>query len=100
MSSELKNKVSQDMQDILQKYIGDSVGKNSLDEIKRDIVNYLQDLNIKAMGVREPLVDVESVGPFVTVNFRDKEGKRLETLGDLLQYMDGMDVNKKKNGGS
>jgi len=83
--------VNLDLQNIVKKFIGNVGGKENLDGLKNSIDKYLNLVKSETMGVRIPDIVVQNEGPFVTVNFQTDDGKRLETLGDMLEYMDGID---------
>lgn len=84
---ELLNVVGDEIRNILQSNIGRVSSPDSCSIIQANIVSYLQEINNRMGYYNIPEVRVENEGPFVTVNFFNSEGDRLETLGDMLEYM-------------
>ena len=86
---DIENVVGDEIRKYMKEYIGTKICPDSCENIKTKIVDYLQQVNIKMNYCHMPIVKVENEGPFVTVNFFDHEGKRLETLGGMLEFMKG-----------
>ena len=85
---EIANEVNIAIRTIVQKHMGRDITQETADKVKDRITEYLIEIS-EAMGyVNLPNVKAEYDGMFLSVNFLDEKGERLETLGDLIYYMD------------
>lgn len=87
-SEEIANEVSVAIRTIVMKNMGKDVTEETADVVKTQITEYLIDIS-ETMGYPNlPKVQTEYDGMFLSVNFLDEKEQRLETLGDLVYYMD------------
>ena len=86
---EMTNVVAEEIRKCMNEYLGKVSGPEACVAIKTKILNYLQDILLKMDYCNLPIVKVEDEGPFITINFFDHDDNRLETLGDMLQFMEG-----------
>lgn len=86
---DLENVISDEIRKRMQRHIGTRATEDSCQKIKDSILEYLTEINTKMRFCNVPVVQVENEGPFVTINFFNHEGVRLETLGDMLLFMEG-----------
>lgn len=89
---QMVNFVTEEIKKCLSSHIGKTIGttdEDTINKIKNSIVSYLKKVMDQMNYCNLPVVKVESEGSFVTVNFFDHEGNRLETLGDMLFFMQG-----------
>ena len=86
-NTEIIHFIAEEVRGILNKYIDSKIDKSANQKIKDDILSYLNSINQKMGYNNIPHVVVETEGTFVTVNFEDYQGNRLETLGDVIYFM-------------
>ena len=80
--------VADEIRTLLNTYIGTKpANEASCESLRSNVLGYLEELRLVGELYKVPTVKVEHEGPFVTINFLDKEGNRLETLPDMLEYM-------------
>jgi len=85
---ETKELVAEEIKDLLGSYVGTNKSNDeSCERVRSSILGYLEELKLGNDLFKTPTVKVEHEGPFVTVNFLDTKGNRLETLDDMLEYM-------------
>lgn len=88
MVDEVVNEVTEDLKKIFQKEIGSVSSQNTEERIKQSVNEYVMSIS-EVMGYMNlPKIKTEREGPFLTLNFLDENGVRLETIGDLIYYMD------------
>lgn len=87
-STEIANIIGDELRKNLQEFVGQKVGDEQCDTIKANILNYLNKTMLAMDFLKTPEVVVKTEGSFITVNFFDNDGKRLETLDDVLSYME------------
>lgn len=88
-SEEMVNFIAEEIKDILSENIGMLSDPKACDTVKSNITKYLTNIQSKMSYPKLPEVKVANEGSFVTVNFFDNQGNRLETLGDMLGFMAG-----------
>lgn len=82
------NFISEEIKSIMKKQIvGKPNNKNACQVVKKEVEKYLFEITKKMDYKYLPDVVVENECGIMTINFFDKNGMRLETLGDLLSYM-------------
>ena len=81
---ELRDEIAEDVKNLLNSNL---VGHNNCQIVQDNITAYLMGVCARFGWLISPTVKVENQGPFVTVNFFDLEGNRLETIADVLEYM-------------
>lgn len=82
------NEINNELRKIVSAGLGMKSTKETSDWIKLQIKAYLISVS-EVMGyVNLPKVTAEREGSFMAVNFLDDKDKRLETVGDLIYYMD------------
>lgn len=79
---DLENVIGDEIRKRMKKYMG------KVDKIQSSIEEYLTEINDKMKFSYMPVVRVEEEGPFITINFFDNHANRLETLGDMLYFME------------
>jgi len=83
------NIIGDEIKEILKQDIGTAISNpETCSKIRAKITNYLTQIQLKLSYPKRPEVRVEHEGAFVTVNFFDDKGNRLETLGDMLEFME------------
>lgn len=94
-SQEIYEEVSEDIKKILDSFLIKKAKANDVTyiAIKNSVLNYLQQTMLKFNYLFLPKVVVQGEGPFVTINFYDQEGNRLDTVEDTLKYMEGLWLN-------
>jgi len=92
------NEVHNEIKKILMDETGNINNPEATRRIKLNIDSYLMSVS-EIMGYMNlPVVKAEVEGPFMTLNFLDEKGDRLETFGDLIYYMDTGINNGANNG--
>ena len=91
------NEITGDLRTIFNKHIHEVSNERSKNNLKVNLVEYLVSVS-EIMGyVNLPEIEVELQGPFITVNFLDDKKERIETIGDLVYYMDtGLNLRKEE----
>lgn len=84
---EIRDSIANDIRDMLEPMIGK---KANCEDITNNVTAYLVKASIKLSFPKTPIVRVENEGPFITVNFFDDKGNRLETLEEMLGYMNNV----------
>jgi hypothetical protein len=83
--------IADEIRTLLNTYIGTNPAKKaneaSCESLRSNVLGYLEELRLVGNMYKVPTVKVENEGPFVTINFFDKDDNRLETLPDMLEYM-------------
>lgn len=92
-SQEIYEEVSEDIKKILDSHLNKKATEETYTAIQSGVLNYLQVTMLKLNYLFLPKVVVQGEGPFVTINFYDKEDNRLDTIEDTLYYMEGLWVN-------
>ena len=85
---ETKEHISDEIRTLLNTYIGTKpANEANCESLRSNVLGYLEELRLVGEMYKVPTVKVEHEGPFVTINFLDTKGNRLETLEDMLAYM-------------
>ena len=87
-SEEMVNTIGEEIRNILGQDVGSVNTPESCDIVKAKITHYLISIQSKLGYPKTPEVRVENEGYFITINFFDNKGNRLETLGDMLEFME------------
>jgi hypothetical protein len=85
---ETVNTVHNEVKKILMNYVGDTSKPETCDIVKKELDRYFISVSEKLGYPYLPVVKAEIEGPFLTLNFFNEAGTRLETFGDLVYYMD------------
>lgn len=85
---ETVNTVQEEIREILNNNVGKINNESTKQNVLSGIRSYLFNISNKLQYNNQPDIKIEIEGPFMTVNFFSKDGKRLETFGDLVYYME------------
>lgn len=87
-NSEAANLLHSEVKKIIMNYVQDTGNPETAVIVKKKLDEYFLDVSEQLNYNYLPNVVCEIEGPFLTLNFFDKKGNRLETFGDLVYYMD------------
>lgn len=87
-NNETANLLHSEVKKIIMNYVQDTGNPETAVIVKKKLDEYLLDVSEQLNYDYLPNVVCEIEGPFLTLNFFDKSGNRLETFGDLVHYMD------------
>ena len=82
------NIVHDEVKRILMKHTGNTSDPETCNVLKKELDRYFLSVSEQLGYPNLPTVKAEIEGPFLTLNFFSESGKRLETFGDLVYYMD------------
>lgn len=89
---ETVNIVHDEFKRILMHHTGSTSDPETLKLLKSKLDKYFLSVSEQLGYTHLPTVKAEIEGPFLTLNFFSEAGKRLETFGDLVYYMDTGEV--------
>lgn len=96
--NEVVNEVNEHIKAIILREIKPPMTKKTEDSVRNKVREYLIQVSETMGFVFLPEVKAEYDGFFLSVNFLDERGERLETFGDLIYYMDtGENNTRRKN---
>lgn len=84
---ETVNVIIDEINIIIEQYIGRVCNPDACSNIRAEITNYLMQIQLKLGYLQTPEVRVKHEGDSVTVNFFDNNDNPLGTLGDMLEFM-------------
>jgi len=87
-NTETSNFIGMELKKILMNYVEDTSNPKTATIVKEKIDEYLTEVLDQMKYEYMPDVVCQTEGPFLTLNFFTKTGKRLETIRDLVYYMD------------
>jgi hypothetical protein len=85
---DIAENVAEGIRNILSLNLGKKSDEERCVNIKGQVDAFLFDFMYVNRLAKVPIVRVVNEGPFITINFFDKEDNRLESVPDMIKYME------------